>query len=75
MLGDGHVDAQCRPVMGSEDFAYMVEKVPAAMPISAMASAVGGGCMVYKPNYEFNDDILAVGASFWVRLTQVWLAS
>ncbi|CAI3804498.1 hypothetical protein GLGCALEP_03639 [Pseudomonas sp. MM221] len=31
--------------------------------------------MVYKPNYEFNDDILAVGASFWVRLTQVWLAS
>ena len=33
-----------------------------------------GGCMIHNPGYDFNDDILALGASYWVHLAQTFLA-
>jgi hippurate hydrolase len=33
-----------------------------------------GGCLLHNPNYDFNDDILAVGASYWARLVELELA-
>ncbi|MFJ4346549.1 M20 aminoacylase family protein [Pseudomonas sp. NPDC089401] len=74
LLGDARVDAQFRPVMGSEDFAYMLEQVPGCYAYIGNGTGSRGGCMVHNPGYDFNDQILAVGASFWVRLVQGWLA-
>ena len=31
--------------------------------------------MVHNPGYDFNDDILAIGASYWVRIAEAWLAA
>ncbi|MBK4993287.1 amidohydrolase [Pseudomonas sp. S37] len=73
LLGEARVLAQSRPVMGSEDFAYMLEQVPGCYAYIGNGIGSRGGCMVHNPEYDFNDDILAVGASFWVRLTQAWL--
>lgn len=75
LLGEAHVEAQSRPVMGSEDFAYMLEQVPGCYAYIGNGIGSRGGCMVHNPEYDFNDDILAIGASFWVRLVQAWLAS
>ncbi|MGN4225725.1 amidohydrolase, partial [Burkholderia gladioli] len=32
-----------------------------------------GGCMVHNPGYDFNDAILPIGASYWVRVAEGWL--
>ncbi|NIF27609.1 amidohydrolase [Pantoea sp. Tr-811] len=75
LLGEARVDPQSRPVMGSEDFAYMLEQVPGCYAYIGNGLGSRGGCMVHNPAYDFNDDILALGATFWVRLTETWLTS
>jgi amidohydrolase len=60
------------PMMGGEDFAYFLEACPGAYII------VGGGKTdkdpgLHNPHYDFNDDILPVGAAYWVRLAETWL--
>jgi hippurate hydrolase len=74
MLGAQRVDTQARPLMGSEDFAYMLEVVPGAYAWIGNGIEGKGSCMVHNPGYDFNDDILAIGASYWVRLTEAYLA-
>lgn len=75
LLGAGRVNTRFEPLMGSEDFAYMLEKVPGCYAYIGNGVGSRGGCMVHNPEYDFNDDILAVGASFWVRLTETWLSA
>jgi hippurate hydrolase len=60
--------------MGSEDFAFMLEACPGTYAWIGNGVGSKGGCMVHNPAYDFNDDILAVGASYWVRLAEAWLA-
>jgi hippurate hydrolase len=74
MLGTQRVDTQAHPLMGSEDFAFMAEVVPAAYAWIGNGVEGKGSCMVHNPGYDFNDDILAIGASYWVRLTEAYLA-
>nr|WP_085486993.1 M20 aminoacylase family protein [Paraburkholderia susongensis] len=57
------------PLMASEDFAYMLERCPGSY-LSIGNGDSRGGCALHHPEYDFNDDILAIGASFWVRLAQ-----
>jgi hippurate hydrolase len=59
--------------MGSEDFAFMAEVVPGAYAWIGNGAEGKGSCMVHNPGYDFNDDILAIGASYWVRLTEAYL--
>ena len=61
------------PVMGSEDFAYMLEHRPGAYIRLGNGTGEDGGCMVHNPLYDFNDEALAIGAAFWSHLVQSYL--
>ena len=62
---DGVEDAMT-PVMGAEDFAYMLEARPGAY----LMLGQGDGANVHHPKYNFNDDIAPIGASFFARLVE-----
>jgi hippurate hydrolase len=62
-------------ITASEDFAYMLEKLPGCyLFIGNGDGASPGACMVHNPSYNFNDDNIAVGSAFWVALTQRFLS-
>ena len=70
---DGLVYLQLPPSMGAEDFAYMARVVPACYVW--LGNGPGeGGCMLHSPHYDFNDEIIATGIRYWVRLVQRTLA-
>jgi len=73
IVGKDNMNREGPFVMASEDFSYMLEKVPGAF-INIGNGGGEGGCEVHNPGYDFNDDILAIGASYWVRLAEAWLA-
>jgi amidohydrolase len=75
LVGDDRVDAQARPVLGSEDFAFMLERRPGCYLLIGNGTEDRGGCMIHNPRYDFNDEILTLGASYWVRLAQAFLAA
>ena len=69
------------PSMGAEDFSFMLQEKPGAYLIIGNGDgdhrAPGHGegpCTLHNPNYDFNDDLIPLGGSFWVRLAQAWLA-
>ena len=54
---------------GSEDFAFMLERVPGCyLFIGNGAGQEPGACMVHNPAYDFNDHNIAIGAQYWVAL-------
>ena len=67
------------PTMGAEDFAYMLQAKPGAYFFIANGDGThremghgGGPCMLHNPSYDFNDDLIPLGGSLWVRLVQKW---
>lgn len=77
---DQFIDA-VEPTMGSEDFAFMLEKVPGCYVFIGngegdhrLAGHGLGPCHLHNPCYDFNDHLLPIGASYWVHLTQAFLA-
>ncbi|MCQ8782006.1 M20 aminoacylase family protein [Mangrovibrevibacter kandeliae] len=62
-----------RPFMGSEDFAYMLKARPGSYFFLGTARGEGDKPL-HHPAYDFNDDILPVGAGFWVELVEDFLA-
>ncbi len=58
------VIADFEPIMAAEDFAYMLEAVPGAY----LCLASGPGPNLHNAQYDFNDELLPVGASYWVNL-------
>jgi hippurate hydrolase len=80
LLGAERVTRQGRPLTGSEDFAFMLEHCPGSYFMigngageGTSDSAAAHACMVHNPGYDFNDNILPVGAAFWALLTQRYL--
>jgi hippurate hydrolase len=67
-VGDAGVDASMVPVMGSEDFAAMLEAKPGAFIF--MGQGAGGATSegLHTPNYDFNDDAIPYGVGYWVSL-------
>ncbi|MDM0109660.1 M20 aminoacylase family protein [Variovorax sp. J22R24] len=64
------------PVMASEDFAFMLEKVPGCyLFIGNGTHIMEGGCSVHNPHYDFNDTLLPVGAAYWASLVAHYLAT
>ena len=57
------------PSMGAEDFAYMLEKKPGAY-IWLGAGEGKSGCMLHNSKYDFNDEIIPLGISYWYNLVQ-----
>jgi len=61
------------PVMGSEDFCYMLQACPGSLFLLGTKSTPGTIRSLHHPEYDFNDEILPVGAGLWVRLAEAWL--
>ena len=59
--------------MGSEDFAWMLLKRPGCYIWIGNGDGAGS-CMVHNPGYDFNDDILPIGASYWATLVEQQLS-
>jgi hippurate hydrolase len=72
-VGEDGLIANMQPLTGSEDFAVMLERRPGCYLLIGNGDG-DGGCMVHNPGYDFNDDCLATGASYWVRLVETFLA-
>jgi amidohydrolase len=80
IVGEGRVTPQ-EPTMGAEDFAYMLQAKPGAYCFIGNGEGAhramghgGGPCMLHNPSYDFNDDLIPIGATYWVRLCEQWLA-
>lgn len=74
LVGDDKVLTDVDPILGSEDFSYMLQAKPGCYIMIGNGDGSGTGCMVHNPGYDFNDDAIALGASYWVTLAQAWLA-
>ncbi len=85
VVGDEGVRVQ-EPTMGAEDFAYMLQAKPGAYLFIGNGDGAhrnryeGGGhdagpCTLHNPRYDFNDDLIPLGGTYWVELATRWLAS
>ena len=72
VVGEASVDRNGAPRMASEDFSYMLEAKPGAFIFLGNGDGEGT-CDVHNPRYDFNDEILAVGASYFARLVEMTL--
>jgi len=68
------------PTMGAEDFSFFLQHTPGAYFLigngdgSHRAGGHGlGPCMLHNPSYDFNDDLIPLGATCWVRMAEAWL--
>ena len=82
MVGADNVFGDIEPTMGSEDFSYMLRVRPGAYIFIGNGDgahrALGHGegpCMLHNPSFDFNDELIPIGATFWVRLVERFLAS
>ncbi|MCM2293313.1 M20 family metallopeptidase [Allorhizobium sp. BGMRC 0089] len=70
--GDDKVHDMPRPTMGSEDFAYMLEKRPGTYFFLGTARTENDPPL-HHPRYDFNDDVIPTGVAFWVELAEDFL--
>ena len=73
VVGAENVVRDATPTMGAEDFSYMLQKRPGTYVWVGNGSAEGG-CFCHSPTYDFNDEILPIGTTFWVKLVETLLA-
>lgn len=76
VFGAESVIANGPPLTGSEDFAFMLERVPGSYLLIGNGAGEHGGhgaCMVHNPGYDFDDRNIAPGAAYWVHLTERYL--
>jgi hippurate hydrolase len=71
IVGNNRVDTDIAPMMGAEDFSYMLESRPGAFIFVGNGDSAG----LHHPAYNFNDDIIPIGTSYWVRLVENALAA
>jgi amidohydrolase len=69
------------PTMGSEDFSYFLQNKPGCYFLIGNGDGAHrqgghgmGPCMLHNPSYDFNDDLIPLGATVWVRMAESWLA-
>lgn len=71
LFGPERVMPDLAPITASEDFAFMLQRVPGCyFYVGNGTGTEPGACAVHNPQYDFNDEILAPAASFWVRLVE-----
>ena len=70
VVGAENVNAEGPRIMGSEDFAFMLLKRPGNYVMIGNGDGELGSCMVHNPHYDFNDEILPIGATYWVELAR-----
>jgi amidohydrolase len=70
IVGNDKVETDAPPVMGAEDFAFMLQERPGAFIFVGNGDSAG----LHHPAYNFNDEVIPVGTSYWVRLAETALA-
>ncbi len=72
---------ECEPTMTAEDFSYFLEVKPGCYFLIGNGDGAHrtlghgmGPCTLHNPSYDFNDDLIPLGATMWVRLAEDWLA-
>ncbi len=73
VVGEDNVVWAPDPTMAAEDFGYMLKERPGAYIWLGHGGHRGPSCRLHNPHYDFNDDILAVGASYWASLVETIL--
>jgi len=80
VVGADKVDDQVEPTMGAEDFSFMLQAKPGCYVFLGNGDGghrdMGHGlgpCNLHNPSYDFNDDLLPIGATYWVRLAEAYL--
>ncbi|OWW21916.1 M20 aminoacylase family protein [Noviherbaspirillum denitrificans] len=81
IVGPDKVDSQVEPTMGAEDFAFMLQEKAGCYVFIGNGEGAHrdsghglGPCNLHNPSYDFNDELLPIGASYWVKLAESWLA-
>ncbi|MDR0243440.1 MAG: amidohydrolase [Burkholderia sp.] len=72
LVGDARVTEQMAPLMGSEDFAYLLQACPGTF-LRIGNGPTDGGNTLHSATYDFNDENLVVGSAFWSRLVERYL--
>jgi hippurate hydrolase len=82
IAGEGEVNDQCPAVLAAEDFAHMLRVRPGCYAFIGngdgdhrLPDHGPGPCIIHNTSYDFNDQIIGVGASYFVRLVQRWLSA
>ncbi len=82
MVGADNIFRDYEPTMGSEDFSYMLRVRPGAYIFIGNGNGAHrlsghgeGPCMLHNASFDFNDELIPIGATFWVRLVEQYLAS
>lgn len=66
LVGEAQIDRACEPLMGGEDFAYMLEEKPGAYIFLGNGESAG----LHHPEYDFNDDAIPFGVGYWAQLVE-----
>ncbi len=81
VVGEDNVFGRYEPTMGSEDFAFMLQARPGAYVFIGNGDGAHrlsghgeGPCLLHNPSFDFNDELIPIGATFWVRLVERFLA-
>jgi hippurate hydrolase len=81
VAGAQNVNPRVEPTMGAEDFAFMLQKKPGCYVFLGngegghrMKGHGLGPCNLHNGSYDFNDELLAIGATYWVRLSETYLS-
>jgi hippurate hydrolase len=81
VVGDANVQV-FEPTMGSEDFSFFLQAKPGCYFVIGNGDGAHregghglGPCMLHNPSYDFNDELIPLGATAWVRIAEAWLAS
>jgi amidohydrolase len=69
VVGNERVDDRVAPVMGAEDFSFMLEARPGAFIFVGNGDSAG----LHHPAYDFNDEVIPIGTSYWVKLVETAL--
>ena len=70
IVGEAKVERAPEPCMGSEDFAFMLNHRPGSYIWMGTGRADGSSAQLHSPHYDFNDESLPLGVSYWVRLVE-----
>jgi hippurate hydrolase len=71
IAGEANVNTDMTPIMGAEDFSYMLEARPGAFVFIGNGDSAG----LHHPSYNFNDDAIVFGTSYWIKLVETSLAA
>ncbi len=80
VVGTANVQ-EFEPTMGAEDFSFFLQKKPGCYFLIGNGDGTHregghgmGPCMLHNPSYDFNDELIPIGATAWVRIAEQWLA-